>query len=339
MTVSAKSVFYHDSGPVSVAILLLDETSLLAVAATIDPMRAANRFANRSLFSWTVATADGEPALLTSGVSFPANVALHDVPKADILIVLAGFNHRIHAPMSLTHFLRRNSFKFRAIGSVDSGGWVLARAGLLDGHRATVHWEDLDDFARAFASIDAVADRYVVSRDRFSAGGAVPTLDLMLHLIRSRYGAALAVQVASAFIYDDITSGNTSQKSVSRSRMATFEPTLERAIEIMAQNIEDPISMGDLAGLLGVSRRQVETRFRARLGISPGRYATDLRLQAAARLARDSSLTFTEIAVRTGFSSQAAFTRTFRLSFGLTPGTYRKTHSTIWTEGKAPKAK
>ncbi len=325
----ANSIFTPDPTPLSVALLLLNETSLLAVAATIDPMRAANRLANRTLFSWTVATPDGAPALLTSAVSFPANVALRDVPKADVLLVLAGFNHQTHAPANLTLHLRRIAATFRAIGSVDSGGWVLARAGLLDGHQATVHWEDLDEFSRRFPNIDVVPDRFVISKNRFSAGGAVPAMDFMLHLIRSRYGASLAVQVASAFIYDDIHHGQEAQKSVSQTNRALTEPAVARAIQIMADRIEEPLTMRRIAGMVGVSLRQLEMKFQTALGISPGKYGTDLRLQMAARLARDTALSFTDISLRSGFASQASFARAFKTAFALTPGNYRKSRGTL----------
>ena len=324
MAKHAESIFERSDDPLSVAILLLNETSLMEVAALIDPMRAANRFANRTVFSWTIATPDGEAARLTSGVLFPANVALRELPHADVLVVLAGFNHAVHAPASITRHLSHISSRFRAIGAVDSGGWVLARAGLLSGQKATVHWEDLEEFARAFPSIDVVPERFVIDKTRFTAGGAVPTLDMMLHLIGSRFGASLASQVSGAFIYVAATPDGQGQYA----REPTGDPVVDGAIQIMLSRVEEPIAIRAIAAKMAVSLRQLEMRFQARLRIGPGRYASGLRLQIAARLARDSAATFTEISLQCGFASQAVFTRAFRNKFGATPGNYRREYGT-----------
>ncbi len=324
VTKHAESIFDRSDDPLSVAILLLNETSLMEVAALIDPMRAANRFANRTVFSWTIATPKGEAAHLTSGVLFPANVALRELPHTDVLVVLAGFNHSVYAPADVSRHLRHISSRFRAIGAVDSGGWVLARAGLLSGQKATVHWEDLEEFARAFPDIEVVPDRFVIGTTRFSAGGAMPTLDMMLCLISSRFGTGLATQVSGAFIHDAAAPHG----QVQNVREQTGDAVVDGAIQIMLSRIEEPIAIRSVAAKMGVSLRLLEMRFLAKLQISPGRYASDLRLQTAARLARDGAATFTEISLQCGFASQAVFSRAFRHKFGTTPGNYRREFGT-----------
>lgn len=315
--------------PVRVTLLVLPETSMLTVAATLDPMRAANRFARQTLFSWSLVSGDGEPVPLTCGLSLPAQFALANSPPSDLLIVLAGFNHAQHASPALIRLLHRIARQRAAIMAAESGAWVLARAGLLDGHRATTHWEDLDDFAQAFPEIDVSPERFVLSGDRLTAGGASPVLDLMLHLIRSYFGASLALQVASAFIYDDIHAGSDPQKQLSPGRLATTEPDLDRALLMMAQTVEEPLGIAEIARRAGVSRRSLEILFRKRLGTSPAAYSLDLRLQAAARMASDTALDFQSISVRTGFASQQVFTRAFRRSFGASPGQYRRARTTL----------
>ncbi len=324
----ANSIFQRSDDSLSVAILLLNETSLMEVAALIDPMRAANRFADKTVFSWTVATPNGEAAQLTSGVLFPANVNFRELPHADVLVILAGFNHSVHAPPELTRHLSRIAPRFRALGAVDSGGWVLARAGLLAGHKATVHWEDLEEFARTFPNVEAVPDRFVISDTRFTAGGALPTLDLMVHLIGSRFGPDLAAQVTGAFIHAATVPGVLPQQT----RKSSGDTIVDLAVQIIERHTEDPKTIREIATRLGISLRQLETRFQTRLGIGPGRYATDLRLQTATRLARDTSATFTDIAVQCGFTSQAVFTRAFKTKFGITPGNFRRDRNTLITQ-------
>ncbi len=204
---------------------------------------------------------------------------------------------------------------------------MLARAGLLDGCQATVHWEDLDEFAQAFPNIDVVSDRYVVDTNRITIGGAMPALDFMLYLIGCRYGNDLAKQVASAFIYDENTSGRQQQGTALRVKLG--DGLVEMAVQMMAERLEEPLLMPQIARVLNISLRQLEQRFQASLATSPARYARELRLQKAARLARDSALRFTDIALQCGFASQAVFTRSFQSRFSLTPMNYRRKYGTL----------
>ncbi|MCW1932951.1 AraC family transcriptional regulator [Pararhodobacter zhoushanensis] len=190
------TIFAPSTQPLDIAVLVLPRASILEVASVLDPLRAANRHLGREGFRWRVITPDGQPAPLTCGIELPARGGLAAAEGADVLIVIAGYSQAEVVTRSLLSGLRRAAGRFRAIGGVDAGPWVLARAGLLDGHRATVHWEDLEDFSAAFPAVEVVPDRFVLSRNRFTAGGAVPAADLMLHLIGTRCGAGVAGRVA-----------------------------------------------------------------------------------------------------------------------------------------------
>jgi len=189
-------------GPLRVTVLLLPESSMMSLASTLDPMRAANRVARRPLFDWRIVTPDGQPAPLTCGVPVAAQGAFGRAEEGDALIVVAGFRHERYTSKALLSLLRAARRRFGAIGGVESGGWLLAQAGLLDGRAATIHWEDLEDFAGRFPEVNVLPDRFVIDGRCFTSGGASPTFDLMLHLIRSRFGYPLALEVASVFIYD-----------------------------------------------------------------------------------------------------------------------------------------
>ena len=208
------------------------------------------------------------------------------------------------------------------IGGIDAGAWVLARAGLLDGHRATVHWEDLEDLAAAHPQVEVLPQRYVLSGTRFTAGGAAPAADLMLHLIRARHGAALALQVAASFI-TTARDGADPQVSAPPADMR-LDPRVAAALARMEARLDSPDSAAEIARHVGVSPRRLEGLFRAALGTTPAAHALDLRLQAARRMLTDTRHPAQEVALRTGFTSPSAFARAFRHRFGHSPTTVRR---------------
>ncbi|MEP5090395.1 MAG: AraC family transcriptional regulator, partial [Paracoccaceae bacterium] len=202
----AKNILEPSSEPLSVAVLVLPDTNTLSFAAAVDPMRAANRHADRTLFDWHYVTATGSPARLTSGLTV-AGQHIAQQGKCDLCLVLAGFDLEIHDTQSLRASLRRLGDNGCTMAGVDGGPWLLAAAGVLDGFTATTHWEDLEAFTTKFVHVDTLRSRYQIDGPRMTSGGAAPTIDMMLHLIGARFGETLATRVASTFIYDPVGDG------------------------------------------------------------------------------------------------------------------------------------
>jgi transcriptional regulator GlxA family with amidase domain len=292
---------------------------MMSVACTLDPMRAANRIAANAVFEWKILTLDGRPVTLTCGLPIPADAKFGEAPANDILIIIAGFDSQLHARRDTIARLAKSASLFRTIGGVDAGSWLMARAGLLNGHRATTHWEDLEDFAGDFPDIDVIANRYVVDGHFFTTGGASATIDLMLHLIRSRKGVPLAMQVANVFTYDEIHMAAEAQNLVSLGRLDSFQPKIAAAIKIMEARIDEPVLIQSIADTLKMSIRALEMLFHKTVQISPGKFYRHLRLQAARRMIIDTRLSIQQIAVRTGFGSASAFSRAFKVHFGQNP--------------------
>lgn len=314
---------HTDHRPLAVDIVLANEFSLMCLAATLEPLRAANRVAGETLFAWRLLSSDGDPAITSSGVPFPVTGRFEAREARDTIIVVSAFDHERHgAP--LIGRLRAVARRGIPIGGVEAGSWIMARAGLLDGYRATTHWEDIDEFARAFPAIDAVSDRYVVDRDRFTTGGATPALDLMLHLVRVRHGIAIALDVASIFIYDQERLSTEPQRIVSIGRLGRAEPKLAAAIRLMEGAIDEPLPMAALARRVRLSPRGLQKLFRRRLGMAPQTYFLALRLANARRLLQETRRSVIEIALASGFASASAFARAFRRRFGCTPRSIRK---------------
>lgn len=318
-------MFHPTSDPLDITLLVLPDASLMSLAATLDPMRAANRLIGRASYRWKVVSIDGTDPVTTCGLRIPVSGALNVAQKPDVLIVLAAFNVLEHADRTLLRLVRQAARNASHIGGVEAGAWVLALAGLLDGRSATTHWEDLEEFAARFPNVETKADRWIADGRFFTTGGAAPALDFMLSLIRARQGHTLSLDVASLYVYDGLRTGSDAQPIVSLGRIAWREPRVTGAIRIMEAHLDAPLAISAIARKSGISKKTLETLFVRAVGTPPGAFYLSLRLKAARRLIVDTRLSVTETAARTGFSSVAALSRAFKRQFGLTPTAARRT--------------
>ena len=320
MTESA--IFSPARGSLTIALLVLPQASILEVASALDPLRNANRQLGHEAFRWRVVTPDGQPVALTCGISLPSDGPPGHAVGADVLMVISGYRLDEVATRPLIRELTRIAPRFQLVGGVDSAPWVLARAGLLNGYRATVHWEELEDLAARHPQIEVVPDRFVIDRNRVTIGGAAPAQDFMLHLIRARHGAGLARQVANSFL-TDARPGHEPQIAAPR-RDPSLDPRVTQALKRMEARIDQPESASATARAVGLSPRRLELLFRDSLGTTPAAWALTLRLQAARRMLTDTSHPLAEVALRTGFSGPATLSRAFRRVWGEAPGALRK---------------
>jgi transcriptional regulator GlxA family with amidase domain len=305
-------------------VLVLPRFSNMTLAAVIEPLRTANRAAGRSLYAWTLLSEGGAEVASSSGIIIRPEAAIAAAPRCDALFVVASYEAERHASARVCAFLRAQARRGAMIGGMESAAYVLAAAGVLDGHRATTHWEDLEDLRERFPAVTVVPDRFVIDRDRLTSGGAVPTLDLMLELLQREHGPALALAAASAFIYDPAHSGDDPQPMRALGRLAWRDPKLTRVIRLMEHHIEQPLSIAELAREAGVGPRELHRRFQAQLGTSPSDYYAGLRLFLARRLLEHTDHPVSRVAVMSGFGSGSAFARAFRARFGAAPSAVRR---------------
>ncbi len=291
----------------------------MSLASVLDPMRAANRISGREVFRWRLLSADGKPVVLTCGVPIAVEGTLRPPLAGDALLVIGGFNLDRHAGKKFIGALQECSRHFDIVAGIESGCWLLGRSGLLNGRKATAHWEELEDFSQAFPELTVLGDRFVIDGKFWTSGGASPTFDMMLHWITQRLGSALALDVASIFVYDQTHSAADVQPYVSLGRIETRDPKLAEAIRLMERTLERPLTIAALTKRLSISQRKLELLFARGLSTSPGAYYLRLRLQFAHRLVRDSASPIREIALRCGFDSLSAFSRGYRREYGMSP--------------------
>lgn len=319
-----RSIFVSDPSPLRLTMLVFSGASIMCVASAVDPLRAANRVAGRTVFDWTLVSVDGEQPVTTSGLPVAVSARFEPARRTDVLLAIGGFGTRYETSPALVSGFRRAARQARAVGGIEAGGWLLGRAGLLEGRAATTHWEDLEDFAASFPGADVRPDRYVIDGPVFTTGGASPTFDLMLHLVRSRLGMAVALDVASVFIYDQARSATDAQPLVSLGRLDGYDPRLAQAIRLMEAHVDRPLPVSAIARRCGVTARTLEKIFARAIGETPGAYALRLRLATARRLVLDTAEPMAAIAARTGFSSASSFSRAFVHAFGAAPSAFRR---------------
>lgn len=310
------SIFQPDYGPLEITFLVLPGASIMCVASSIDPLRAANRISGETLYRWKIVSVDGSDPATSSQMPVAVSARFDPDARHEVLVVIAGFGASSYARGPFLSGLRRAARRARAVGGVEAGAWLLGHAGLLENRAATTHWEDIEDFRAAFPGAQVRPDRYVIDGKLFTTGGASPTFDLMLHLIRSRQGMALALNAASVFIYDEARAPGEPQPLVSLGRIDQREPRLAAAIRLMESHVDAPLTVAAIAARLRVTQRTLEQEFTRLIGEPPGRYYLKLRLAAARKMVTDTALPMTEIAARTGFSSAAAFSRAFGAQYG-----------------------
>jgi len=318
------SIFTNSESTLQVTILVLPESSMLVLASMIDPMRAANRLSERQCFTWKIVTTDGLPVECTCGLKITPDGKIESINDGNLLFIVSGFKQFEYISSDEIGLIRRFSSKFDAMGGVDTGAWILGKAGLLDGKSATTHWEDLEDFADYFRQTKVQPDRFVIDKDIITIGGASPTFDFMLHLIRSRIGYPAALEVASVFVYDETHFSTDAQPLVSLGLLNDFEPRVTKAIRIMESSLDEPIAVTSVANKLNISSRRLENLFQLHLQTTPGAYYLNLRLLRARKYVTDTLLPMQEIAIRTGFNSLSSFSRSFKKSYHNSPSAYRQ---------------
>lgn len=297
-------------------VLLFDGFSTHCLANTIEPLRAANTLSGKTLYVWEFLTLDGKIAESSSGMQVTPHGQL-SAAKGDVLAVMPSYGFEGHAGWTTQMALRSAAGRFKALVGLDTGSWLFAEAGLLDGYKATIHWEELTGFAERFPEVDVIRERYVIDRDRITCSGAMAAFDLVLHIIGQDHGQALALEVSQLFMTRD------SARSHSGGAGSTSR-VVNRALALMQEHLEDPLSITEIARRSGRTQKALEARMRADLGASPQTVYRRFRLNLARKLVTETDLSVAEIALRTGYETPAAMTRAFKGEFEITPRELRK---------------
>ncbi|MGB5826940.1 MAG: GlxA family transcriptional regulator [Pseudomonas mandelii] len=299
-------------------LMLMPGFSAIGFISAIEPLRVANRFRGE-LYRWHVLSADGGAVLASNGMSVNADAALEPLKKGATLLVVAGFEPLKFATPALEHWLRRLDNEGVTLGAIDTGSFVLAEAGLLDGHRLTLHWEAIDAFKESYPQLSVTQELFEIDRRRITSAGGTASIDLMLDLIAQAHGPELAIQVSEQFVLGRIRPRKDHQRMEVATRYGISNKKLVHVIGEMEQHSEPPLSTLELAESIKVTRRQLERLFRLHLNDTPSNFYLRLRLEKARQLLRQTDMSVLEVSIACGFESPSYFTRSYRAKFARCP--------------------
>jgi AraC family transcriptional regulator, glycine betaine-responsive activator len=304
--------------------LTLPSYSMIAAANAIEALRMANRVAGTAAYSWQIVTLDGHAAAASNGLMLTPSAMLSAADRFDIVFVVGGIDVRNAVDRNVTAALRRLVREGIALGALCTGTFALAEARLLHGYRCAIHWENLDAIREEFPDVDFVEDFYCIDRDRITCTGGIAPLDLILHLITPRIGRTLAAGISEQFIVERIRDSKDRQRIPIAARLGGCHPAITQAASLMEANIEEPLTLEELARMTEVSQRQLQRLFHRSLGLTPAQYYVTLRLGRGRELLQQTAMPITSIAVACGFRSPAHFSKSYRATFGHPPSQERR---------------
>ncbi len=307
--------------------LLLDQFSLIAFTTAIEPLRLANRYNEDTFYTWTLVSETGGTATCSSGVNINIDGALAELKRNDVIFVCGGLHIRKNTTKPVLNWLRREARKGLKVGGLCTGSYTLAAAGLLQDKKCTIHWENYDSFEEEFPDIELVKSVFTIDGNRFSSAGGTASVDLMLKIIAEDHGQDLTNWVADQMIYNSMRTEHDEPRLSIPTRIGVRHPKLSKVIQMMEQNIEEPISPATLASDVGMSTRQLERLFRRYLDRSPKRYYMELRLQKARNLLMQTDMSVINVALACGFASPSHFSKCYRTQYETTPYRERGTIS------------
>jgi len=310
------------------AFLTLANYSLIAVANALEPLRMANRLVGSHIYQWSIVSLDGQAVPSSGGLSLTPTVALEKLGPVDILFVCGGINVREAVTPPLLAQLRRLAERRAPLGGLCTGGYALARAGLLDQCKATIHWENLSSLREEFPQVRISDQLFTIDRDRYTCSGGTAPLDLMLHLIQLKLGPRISQLVSEQFIVERVRNDTDRQYVPLRAQIGPASRGLIRVAQLMEENIERPLSLDKIAKSTGLSRRQIERLFRRDLNCVPKRYYLEMRLRRARELLLQTAMPIMDITAACGFQSPPHFSKCYRSQFGHPPSAERKLNRT-----------
>ena len=312
--------------PRNYIFVLIENFSLLSFAGAVDALRIAYRIAPKS-YTWSLTSETGSAVSCSANISYNVDSGFLELGRDDTIILCGGVNIQVATTKRLLNWLRREARKGVKMVALCTASYSLAKAGLLNGKKATIHWENQDSFSEEFEEIELTKTVFVVDGNRMTTAGGTSSIDLMLQLIANDLGEEKANYVADQLIYSSIRTNEDEQRLSIPTRIGVRHPKLSRVIQTMEVNIEDPISPSDLASNVGMSTRQLERLFRRYLNKSPKRYYMGLRLQKARNLLMQTDMSVINVALSCGFSSPSHFSKCYRSHYETTPYRERGTHA------------
>ena len=293
----------------------------------------ANRAAQKPFYKWTIYTLDGEPVKASNGLIITPDQSLESIGDLSKFFVCGGVDIADSWSKPLQFVLRKIASRNITVGGLCTGSYLLARAGLLDGYKCTIHWENIASMREDFPMAQFSDDLFQIDRDRITCAGGQASLDMMLKVISNVHGGKLTAYISEQFMCERIRGTEDRQRIPLQLHLGANQPKLTEAVILMEANLEEPISLDELSNYVGISRRQLERLFQKHLNSVPTRYYLNLRLNRARLLLLQTSKSIVDIALACGFISAPHFSKCYRDMFGVPPRDERRKLQVSQSEG------
>lgn len=310
----------------SIVFFMVPNFSMIAFATAIEPLRIANRMLGYEAYRWRLTSADGKSVMASSNIEIAANTSIDDERRnligenrPSMVFVCSGIHVETYQNKSTLSWLRESYNRGISVGGLCTGAHILAAAGLLSGKRCAIHWENLPGFSETFPKADVYADLFEIDSNLYTCAGGTAALDMMLKLIGDDFDENLVNSICEQALTDRVRKPHDRQRLPLRARLGVQNSKVLSIIEIMESCLTEPLSLLNVAGHVGLSRRQIERLFRQEMGRSPARYYLEIRLDRSRHLLIQSSMPVVEVAVACGFVSASHFSKCYRELYGRSP--------------------
>jgi transcriptional regulator GlxA family with amidase domain len=301
------------------AFILVPGFTLLAFASAVEPLRIANQLSQRPLYRWRVLSETGQPISSSSGIPVGVDGPIDVLDKDTSLFVCAGNPQMAAIAPGVVSAVQRHHRFGGAVGGICTGAVALAKAGLVEGRRFTLHWENQPGFVETFPDLVPTLSRFEADGRLMTCGGGAASTDMMLSVIAADHGSDFAAIVSDMCLRTVMSGANPEQRSSLAALLSSRNPAIIAAVDLMNRHIEDPIPIAALARNVGCTSRHLERLFGDVTGKTPGEFYRGLRLDRARNLLSTTDMTLIEIATACGFSDVSHFSKSFRARFGAAP--------------------
>jgi transcriptional regulator GlxA family with amidase domain len=309
--------------PRTFVFMLVPGFSMMSLASAVEPLRSLNRLARREAYRWIFTGLDGNDIEASNGIPFRTLPPVEALDQADVFLACGGLRIQASDEKRYLAILRAASRRGIAVGSLSTGTYLLAKAGLLTGYRCTIHWENRSAFQEDFPDLNCTNKIYEIDRDRLTCSGGTAAMDMMLHLIAREHGADLASGVANQFHHERIRNEQEEQRGGRLEGLVQLPAKVRQAVLLMQKHIENPLPLADIARRIALSPRQLERLFMRNTGVTPLRFYMQLRIERARELLLYSDRPIIDVAVSVGFTSTSHFATWYKRIHGTRPSDMR----------------
>ena len=290
---------------IHMVFLVVPRFNITTLITMIETLRIANYLAPTSKFSWEVASFDGSEITASNGMTARIKTANDNLQPAEFVFILGSWGTEHYHNQKLTAWLRKRARAGERICGVELGSYIVARAGLLDGKSATIHWSWLNGFKENFDRVEVEESLFTLDSKVMTCSGGLAGVDLMLRLIEELNGSSFSGEIADQMLHHPIRSATSPQRSTMGRSTETMRPLLREAMTLIENNIEEPLTVPQIANLLGISQRQLERQFKKNVGCTVVQFGLLKRLQNARLLLISTEMSIRQIATASGFNTMS----------------------------------